>query len=493
MFAGILGGKWEKDKKKTAIFQDFNLDIIISKINAMSRGYDLQPLYSYVPEEREMIEYRRKITGDFRAPRLREIFREYSARIEKVKKYEKNSRYQNHTLQKEKWHSDALSLFAKAVTGLYEELAETTGYSEAMAEVREYVKEYIDGAAFCEWKELAGEIEEKMSGQAVTVSLRKNKIVLEEEEIPADFLKRVTEIFDLPEPEEKKRVEAEKNLSRFEEMLAEQVIKKEKLQKKLKQLMEVKIPEGFLDLAYEAQFYLGFYRFVEWMEKNGYVFALPVQGEEICVTAGYDAALAIKEEGRKVVPNDFSLGGEERFFVITGANGGGKTTFARMAGQILYFGQMGLLVPCRDAKLPYFNEILSHFSKEESHETGKGKLMEELMRLKPMMERDSKNCFVVLNELFTTAAALDAGAMGKKVLEHFIRSGCLGIYVTHIQKLAQEGERIVSLVAELEADHHTRSFKIVRKPAEKGEYEDSLITKYGMTYEQMKKVIEHEY
>ena len=51
---------------------------------------------------------------------------------------------------------------------------------------------------------------------------------------------------------------------------------------------------------------------------------------------------------------------------------------------------------------------------------------------------------------------------------------------------------LVSLVAELADDHHTRSFKITRKPASEAEYEDSLITKYNMTENQMKAVIGHE-
>ena len=68
---------------------------------------------------------------------------------------------------------------------------------------------------------------------------------------------------------------------------------------------------------------------------------------------------------------------------------------------------------------------------------------------------------------------------------------CSGIYVTHIQSLARERQGVVSMVAELKEDHHTRSYKIARKPAEEGEYEDSLITKYNMTYEQMKAVIGH--
>lgn len=246
--------------------------------------------------------------------------------------------------------------------------------------------------------------------------------------------------------------------------------------------------KALLQLVTDVQYYLGFYKFVDELEEQGYVFSLPVEGTQMSIRAGYDVAMAAKGE-REVVSNDFSMSGEERFFVITGANGGGKTTYARMVGQILYFFRMGFLVPCEQAEIPCFTDVLSHFSNEETEASGRGKLVEELVRLQPMMKEQNENCFVILNELFTTAATLDAGIMGKKVLSHFMQMDCRGIYVTHIQSLAEERDGVVSMVAELEEDHHTRSFKIVRKPAQEGEYEDSLITKYHMTYEQMKEVM----
>ena len=203
------------------------------------------------------------------------------------------------------------------------------------------------------------------------------------------------------------------------------------------------------------------------------------------------SALALRSE-KEVIANDCNLQKDERFFVITGANGGGKTTYARMIGQILYFAKMGLLVPCEKAGVPNYTTILSHFSNDESEMSGKGKLVEELTRLKPMMQEKWSGSFVILNELFTTAATWDAGIMGQKVLDYFMSHDCYGIYVTHIQSLAKERNGLVSLVAELADDHHTRSFKITRKPASEAEYEDSLITKYNMTENQMKAVIGHE-
>lgn len=65
--------------------------------------------------------------------------------------------------------------------------------------------------------------------------------------------------------------------------------------------------------------------------------------------------------------------------------------------------------------------------------------MEELTRLKPMMQEKWSGSFVILNELFTTAATWDAGIMGQKVLDYFMSHDCYGIYVTHTSRLRKRG------------------------------------------------------
>lgn len=490
MFKGILGEEWE-EQEKSPIFADFNLDVFIAKVNSLSRGVNLQPLFLYVPTQAEVVRYRREITGDFQNPRIYTAFENYSTQMDRVGKYEKKAAMGRNRFQSKKWHADALYLFADALLALHRELTEIQEYSPAMKELADYLAEYIRSESFQTWRQTAEELHTMIDEQAVSFYIQKNKVAIEEEKATEDFFQRMAEAFQLPEEKESSLEAGSETLSLFEKVMAERIIKGKKLDKKFRQMEETEIEPKLLTLAYESRFYLGFYRFRSYMEKRGYEFVLPKEASHIQVTEGYDVAMAVQEEDRKVVRNDFYMAEGEKFFVITGANGGGKTTFARMAGQILYFSQMGLMVPCKSAGMPYFAGILSHFSNEESEETGKGKLMEELIRLRPMMEQDSKNYFVILNELFTTAATMDAGIMGRKVLEHFIQNECMGIYVTHIQSLARESESIVSMVAELERDHHTRSFKIVRKPAEEGEYEDSLITEYCMTYGQMKKVIEN--
>ena len=128
---------------------------------------------------------------------------------------------------------------------------------------------------------------------------------------------------------------------------------------------------------------------------------------------------------------------------------------------------------------------MTHFSVEESTATGRGKLVDELERLKPIMEQREASSFIVINELFTTAAHLDACEMGKKVLKYLIGEGAKGTYVTHLNELTEVDPAVVSLAAELDANLN-RTFKIVRKEAQEYVGVDKLTEKYGLTYGQIK-------
>ena len=491
MFQGILGAEICENTEKKAIFRDFNLGVCISRMNSLTKGYDLQDMFLKMPTRPETIRYRRSITGDLMNKSVREMFAWYSKVIEKAEKYEKKSTYSNELYQKQKWHLDALLLYTDAVAGLYEKLSQTEGLSEAMQELTDYLEKRMASEEFQRAKNLGEELDTRMETQPVFFSIQKNKIVVETEDDSESFDRRVVRAFQIPEKKEGELfVDDKRELSLMEKNLAKRIIKLQGWRDDLQKLLDTPMDSVLLQLSKDIKYYLAFFSLVEEMKEKGYEFCMPEEGQQLEIQAGYDAAMAIKSDA-PVIANDFSMREGERFFVITGANGGGKTTFARMVGQILYFCRMGLLVPCTRAVIPHFQQLLSHFSNEESEMSGRGKLVEELERLQPMMKEESRGSFVILNELFTTAATLDADIMGQKVLDYFMNINCSGIYVTHIQSLAKEREGVVSMVAELEEDHHTRSFKIARKPAEEGEYEDSLIAKYHMTYEQMKAVIGH--
>jgi DNA mismatch repair ATPase MutS len=252
----------------------------------------------------------------------------------------------------------------------------------------------------------------------------------------------------------------------------------------------------FVTLKNEILFYLSFLEFEQQLQKNGYRLSVPQLADcGMEIKGVYDIALAWKKRfvDYQVVPNDIRYEKEKSFMVITGPNQGGKTTLARAVGQCIYFMKIGLKAPCQSMSSIFFQDIMTHFEVEESVETGAGKLKEELQRLKPMMQNFHKKGtahFVILNELFTTATTYDACIMAQKVMKFFIEDECMGIYVTHIQELADETTQkgIQSMVAQVDPQNPShRTFQILPMKAAGLGYSDSIVRKYELDFEHMTK------
>lgn len=68
----------------------------------------------------------------------------------------------------------------------------------------------------------------------------------------------------------------------------------------------------------------------------------------------------------KIVANDIDMSDYARFYMVTGANNGGKTTFARAVGVCHLMAQMGLYVPAESAEISPCRLHIHPFSKGRS-------------------------------------------------------------------------------------------------------------------------------
>jgi DNA mismatch repair ATPase MutS len=83
----------------------------------------------------------------------------------------------------------------------------------------------------------------------------------------------------------------------------------------------------------EIQFYVAYLEYIADLKRIGLAFCYPEVSDtnkDIFDNEGFDLALAHKRmtENATVVCNDFYLQGQERIFVVSGPNQGGKTTLA---------------------------------------------------------------------------------------------------------------------------------------------------------------------
>lgn len=482
---------------------DLNLDQVIGKISAVW-GEDVQKFYEYFPPTKEAAQYRRDVYADIERNGLFDAMnRSYSLMMRSIATGRSKEKTKQ-SVQKRVWHIHETALYCDAVSTLAEAMEGKTFESEGMSALASEMEAYYHSDGFISLKETALSLRRELDAAKTRITYTGSRMSLK-----------------VIEPDEQKEDDGEKNGESLRDILYslrpdnDAVIKvpfgaetdlrgveRELMGFFVKHNPEIfKTAENFYDahgeyreawimkFYSEVAFYLSFMSFEHEMSAHGAQFAIPTEDEDRRIEAKglYDLALFIAntERHEKVVSNDFYYDKGELFFVLTGPNQGGKTTFARSLGQLIFFGKMGLKVAAGSANLHYFSTLITHFSVEESVETGRGKLMEELVRLSPMMKDRRSNSFVVINELFTTAANYDAAIMGKKVLSHFIGKGCHGIYVTHLTELLEAEEHAVGLCAQLD-DNGVQTFKILRSIMEYSNVAASQIDKFGLSYEQLK-------
>lgn len=507
MYSGVLERVYKKEQTETEMpefFSDLNLNLILRELQEKGQEYDIRGLYFRYPEDYETVCYRRGVYREIRRKSLEESLGQFSHKMRESRRYEKLYRRAENGQQ---WRMYLFNRISEYITGVFflrEELTRAAAESEGLSGLLAYVQELCERPLWKECREETGRICGMLSDLRFRLSIAGGNLKVITEPVERYYFDYIRKLF----PERFRSKEEDGAVPReyllpspfaTEEMLSY-------LECEIVQMYQKSRPDFFDALAAfssrfgeiiepevyrieeELQFYLVFSEFQTEMEKRGCVFCEPQvkKGGSFSVQQVYDLALARKNRWveKEVVSNSVQYNEGERFFLVTGPNQGGKTTFARSLGQLVYFAMMGLDVPAETAVLPYFEGILTHFSVEESMESGRGKLKEELVRLQPMMQEEYGNRFVILNELFTTAATYDAFIMGKRVLEHFSGQGCLGVYVTHIAELADACPGTVSLTALAdEHDHRKRTFRIVRREAEGTGYAGDIVEKHRLGYE----------
>lgn len=477
-------------------FVDLALDQIVTAVTASHDEYDLKPFFHVVPHDTRTIAYRHEVMRDLEDAHIMavitcfcDLMKESRTRAAKTGKMRDKN-------QKQATFVGVVKRYCRAVRRFALELQRPAKHSQGLLAFYAYLDDYIRSPVFTALAEDVENLERDLATIRYNLLIRDGSVTVRRYENETDYTAEIESSFDKFKQGELKAYDFKfrdhDEINRVEgEVLKGVATLYPAIFKTLDDFCSrharfVDPVVGRFDR--EINFYVAWLNYTRRFKDHGLSFCYPqiATGDKaIRSRDGFDLALAHKliDAELQIVCNDFELRGPERLFVVTGPNQGGKTTFARSFGQLHWLANLGCTVPGREARLFLFDHIFTHFEKEETLSTLRGKLHDDLVRMRDILEQATPSSLVILNEIFNSTALDDAIFLSRQVLDRVIAMDALGVCVTFIEELASLAPQTVSVASTVMPDNPAeRSFKILRKPANGLAYALSVAEKYGLTY-----------
>ncbi len=477
-------------------FGDLNLDQVVASVTANRADYGLKGFFHTNLTEIDDVAYRHEVMKDLERREVRDCVLAFAQAMKTMREHFAQMEKIFVPIQKQAWFLDAVDIYSRGVLDLSGALGRTDLGSRGLCGLLAWLRDYVASKDFLSLRSFIEALHGDFANIRYCVYIRGEGFVVHRYEGENDYSAEIEQTF-----RKFQQGSAKSYLTKIHDY-----VEMNHVEAKILEFVSLLFPDPFKRLAEfcrtyqnaylpalvvrfdrEAQVYLSYLEYIDRLRSLGLYFCYPELSrtdKSLLCLEGFDIALAAKLADDKVavVTNDFELFGDQRVIVVSGPNQGGKTTFARMFGQLHHLASLGFPVPGRKAKLFLPDNILTHFEQEEDLENLSGKLQDDLKRVHDILGVASGRSIVIMNEIFTSTTLQDATFLSRRIMRKIIALDALCVWITFIHELASFSKETVSMMSMVvPEDPAQRTFKVVRAPASGRSYAMSIAEKYRLT------------
>jgi len=148
-----------------------------------------------------------------------------------------------------------------------------------------------------------------------------------------------------------------------------------------------------------------------------------------------------------IIPNTFILNDNKRIVLISGPNAGGKTICLKTVGLLSYMFLSGLMVPAREAEIPFYKNIYLDIGDSQSISDSLSTFSAHISSISQIINLAKGNDLVLIDELGTGTDPKEGEALALAIIKEFERKNTtcfISSHFSYLKKYALESKKIVN-------------------------------------------------